>query len=89
MATERELVGQSRNHVILPVVRIIFRSLLLPFTRVRQVWKISLATFGVMLGTNLTDLLVGRYTDLDNNLLFQILGVLVHAVVIVPFAVVW
>jgi hypothetical protein len=88
MATERELVGQSRQYVLLPVVRIIFRSLLLPFKHIHEVWKVSLVTYGVMLAANLIELFVDTHTEAGNPAL-QASGVLVHAIVIAPFAVAW
>ena len=89
MATEREPLAQPREYIVLPVVRIIFRSLLLPFTHTQEVWKVSLVTFGVMLTPNLLGLFVNRHTDAGNNLFFRAADMLAHAIVIVPFAVAW
>jgi hypothetical protein len=89
MATERELVGQSRQYVLLPVIRIIFRSLILPFKHIHEVWKVGLITFGVMLAANLMELFVNTHIEVGSNLTFQASGPLVHAIVIAPFAVAW
>jgi hypothetical protein len=79
MATERELIGQSRQYVLLPVIRIIFRSLILPFKHIHEVWKVGLITFGVMLAANLMELFVNTHIEVGSNLTFQASGPLVHA----------
>jgi hypothetical protein len=89
MTFERELVGQPREYVVLPVVLIIFRSLLLPFQNLHRVWKVSLITFGVVLAVNLIELFVDRYTDVGTSPFFRASSMLAHAIVIVPFAVAW
>ena len=89
MATERELAGRPRQYIVLPVVRIIFRSLLLPFTYTPEVWKVSLITFAVVLATNLVGLSVRHFTEVGHNRLFQGSEMLIRAIVIAPFAVAW
>jgi hypothetical protein len=89
MAIERELLAQPREYVALPVVRIIFRSLRLPFQHVHRVWKVSLVTFGLVLASNLIELFISNQTGVGDNPAFRESTALIHAIIIAPFAVVW